>query len=440
MNTSGATATSGNGLVLRGRIVSADLDVADGIIAVAGGVITFAGPASGFPGESGPARPDRILLPGLVDLHCHGALGADFADGSAEGATAAARYLHSRGTTTLLASVVTGPPAQTLRNLEVLRQLAADGLIAGSHLEGPFLSSGQCGAHDPALLLEPDLDLLAAMMTAAGPTLESMTLAAELPGMAGVVELLTRHGVIPSLGHTAADNTVAAEFLKQAAAGLAEFAGLAGAAASMGGAGVLGSAGSAELFGLGDPAGSAPPSGRLRPTVTHLFNAMPSLHHRSPGPVSASLGAARAGEAVVELIADGVHLAPETVKLVFDLVGARNIALVTDSMAATGLQDGQYKLGPLAVTVQQGVARVDTTGAIAGGTSTLLDVVRSTVAAGIPLQDAVTAATVVPADVLGVSAHVGGLRPAMAADVLVVDPDLTLAGVLRRGKWVTQLQ
>ncbi len=143
---------------------------------------------------------------------------------------------------------------------------------------------------------------------------------------------------------------------------------------------------------------------------------------------------------MVELIADGVHLAPETVKLVFDLVGARNIALVTDSMAATGLQDGQYKLGPLAVTVQQGVARVDTTGAIAGGTSTLLDVVRSTVAAGIPLQDAVTAATAVPADVLGVSAHVGGLRPGMAADVLVVDPDLTLAGVLRRGKWVTQLQ
>lgn len=410
MNTSGATATSGNGLVLRGRIVSADLDVADGIIAVAGGVITFAGPASGFPGESGPARPDRILLPGLVDLHCHGALGADFADGSAEGATAAARYLHSRGTTTLLASVVTGPPAQTLRNLEVLRQLAADGLIAGSHLEGPFLSSGQCGAHDPALLLEPDLDLLAAMMAAAGPTLASMTLAAELPGMAGVVELLTRHGVIPSLGHTAADNTVAAAFMAQAAAGLAEFAGSAGAAS------------------------------RLRPTVTHLFNAMPSLHHRSPGPVSASLGAARAGEAVVELIADGVHLAPETVKLVFDLVGARNIALVTDSMAATGLQDGQYKLGPLAVTVQQGVARVDTTGAIAGGTSTLLDVVRSTVAAGIPLQDAVTAATAVPADVLGVSAHAGGLRSGMAADVLVVDPDLTLAGVLRRGKWVTQLQ
>ena len=187
-------------------------------------------------------------------------------------------------------------------------------------------------------------------------------------------------------------------------------------------------------------AGPANPTGRLRPTVTHLFNAMPSLHHRSPGPVSASLSAARAGNAVVELIADGVHLAPETVKLVFDLVGAENIALVTDSMAATGLQDGQYRLGSLAVTVDQGVARVDSTGAIAGGTSTLLDVVRTTVAAGVPLQDAVLAASGVPAEVLGLSSQAGDLRAGMPADVVVVDADLNLAGVLRRGEWVTSLE
>lgn len=140
---------------------------------------------------------------------------------------------------------------------------------------------------------------------------------------------------------------------------------------------------------------------------------------------------------MVELIADGVHVAPETVQLVFALVGADNIALVTDSMAATGLDDGQYRLGSLSVTVDQGVARVDATGAIAGGTSTLLEVLRTTVAAGVSLRDAVTSASAVPASVLGLSAQAGDLRPAMPADVLVLDQDLKLARVLRKGAWVT---
>lgn len=398
-----------NALVLRGRIVTAALEVADGVVAVDGGMVTFAGPASDFPGNPGPTRSDRILLPGLVDLHCHGAKGSDFAEGSETGAEAAARYLHTRGTTTLLASVVTGPQEQTLRTLRVLRSLTEQGLIAGSHLEGPFISSGQCGAHDPELLLAPDLDLAASMLEAAGPSLRSVTLAAELPGAGKLVDLLICHGVIPSLGHTAATSAVADEFLAQAADGLA----LAGS--------------------------SAKAKQHRRPTVTHLFNAMPGLHHRSPGPVSASLAAARAGKAVVELIADGVHLAPETVKLVFELVGAENIALVTDSMAATGLQDGAYRLGPLAVTVREGVARVDASGAIAGGTATLLDVVRTTVSAGVPLQHAVMSATVVPANVLGISDHVGDLRVGMPADILVVDDNLNLDRVFRRGEELTAL-
>lgn len=392
---------------LRGRIVSASLTVADGIIAVADGVITFAGPASDFTGEAGPAHPDRILLPGLVDLHCHGAVGSDFAEGSAAGSTAAAKYLHSRGTTTLLASVVTGPAEQTLRSLHVLRDLADRGVIAGSHLEGPFLSSHQCGAHEPSLLRAPDLDYTTSLLAAAGTSLASMTVAAELPGTDGLVDLLTEHGVIPSLGHTAAETEKASAFLARAAAGLA----------------------------TGSPAGQD----RAKPTVTHLFNAMPSLHHRAPGPVAASLDAARAGEAVVELIADGVHLAPQTVKLVFDLVGAQNIVLVTDSMAATGLQDGQYMLGPLGVTVDQGVARLDTTGAIAGGTATLLDVVRSAVSAGVSLADAVLSATSVPASVLGLAKTAGDLRAGMPADVVITTPDLVLEGVLRRGEWVAEL-
>lgn len=396
----------GSELILRGRLVSATMDVADGLVAVDGGRVTYAGPASQFPGQGWPGEPQprRILLPGLVDLHCHGAHGSDFSEGSAAGGRSAARYLHSRGTTTLLASLVTAAPADLLRNVKVLRALAEEGLVAGTHLEGPFLSAGQCGAHDPGLLLEPDAALMARLLEAAGASLVSMTLAAELPGASTLVDLLTARGIIPSLGHTAADSQTASAFLERAAEGLAV------------------------------PANT---TGRIRPTVTHLFNAMPSLHHRSPGPVSASLGAAHAGNAVVELIADGVHLAPETVKMVFELVGAENIALVTDSMAATGLHDGQYRLGTLAVTVDGGVARTDGNGAIAGGTATMLDVLRSTVAAGVTLQEATTAATAVPASVLGFSAQAGDLREGMPADVVVVDRDLRLEGVLRRGEWVT---
>lgn len=404
-------------IVLRGHILSASMDVEDGLVAVNGGRITYAGPSSGFPGEISPAArpgddggaPGRLLLPGLVDLHCHGAYGSDFSDGSVEGARAAVRYLHSRGSTTLLASLVTATRAELLRNLQALRTVTEDGLIAGSHLEGPFLSAGQCGAHNPALLLKPDTGILSELLEAAGPTLASMTLAAELPGAPDVADILAARGVIPSLGHTAADHQSAAMFLERAAAGLSKASPVAG-------------------------------SRGHRPTVTHLFNAMPAVHHRSPGPVSACLSTARAGNAVVELIADGVHLAPEMVKTVFELVGADNIALVTDSMAATGLQDGQYKLGTVAVTVDGGVARVDGTGAIAGGTATLLDVVRSTVAAGVSLRDAVTSASSVPAAVLGLTRQAGDLRAGMPADIVVVSSDLDLAGVLRRGEWVAELQ
>jgi N-acetylglucosamine-6-phosphate deacetylase len=395
----------GKELFLRGRIVTASLDIADGVVAADGGLVTFAGPAQDFPGVLPPDAPGgRILVPGLVDVHCHGAYGSVFSEGDPDGAERAARYLHSRGTTTLLASLVTGEPGDLVRNLEILRELAGLGLIAGSHLEGPFLSGQQCGAHDPVLLLEPDPEVVARMLAAAGPTLASMTLAAELPGASELAAQLAARGIIPSLGHTAADHATAAAFLARAAAAL-------------------------------DSAGNS--TGRNRPTVTHLFNAMPPLHHRSPGPVSASLSAAKAGQAVVELIADGVHLAPETVKLVFDLVGPHNITLVTDSMAATGLEDGQYRLGSLSVTVAGGVARVDATGAIAGGTSTLLDVIRSCVAAGVPLRDAVTSASAVPASLLGLSAHAGDLRAGMQADVVVLDQDLNLKAVLRSGEWVT---
>lgn len=397
--------------ILAGTIVSDGAVVPDALLAVDGDRIAYAGPRSGFGHqESGFADVEHtrlpkgsLMLPGLVDLHCHGANGGDFPRAEEASVRQAIDFLHRAGTTTLLASLVTAPPAALLAGVKLFSRLTAEGLVAGIHLEGPFLSAARCGAHDPGHLLEPDPGLVAELLAAAGGHLATMTYAPELPGAAELLDLLTFHGVVPSLGHTAADDATTAASLTAAREG---------------------------LTGMRSD-GRSPV-----PTVTHLFNGMPPLHHRSPGPVTACLRLAAAGQAVVELIADGTHLAPETVLTVFRLVGRPNIALVTDSMAATGLPDGKYSLGPSSLTVADGVATLDGSGTIAGGTATLLDVVRRTTAAGVRLQDAVYSATAVPAAVLGLSNEVGGLRSGLRADAVIVGSGLELSGVLRKGTWL----
>jgi N-acetylglucosamine-6-phosphate deacetylase len=398
-------------LTLRGRIVSDGIVQEDGLVAVEDDRIEYAGPAADFDaaafgGEPVPVPDGALLLPGLVDLHCHGADGVDFPGADEEQARRAVAFLHGRGTTTLLASLVTASRDDLLRGVGLFSQLDDEGLVAGVHAEGPFLSHARCGAQNPDFLLEPDVDFAMELIEASEGSLATMTYAPELPGAADLVDLLTAHGVTPSLGHTACDDATAEASLEQARDGLT-------AAGFDGAEGV--------------------------PTVTHLFNGMPPLHHRSPGPVAACLRAAAAGAAVVELVADGVHLAPATVRTVFELVGSANIALVTDSMAAAGLSDGHYMLGPSPVTVAGGVATLDANGSIAGGTATLLEVVARTAAAGVPLADAVLSATAVPAAVLGRSDEFGSLRRGLRADIVATDADLGLAAVVRAGAVLTSV-
>jgi N-acetylglucosamine-6-phosphate deacetylase len=274
----------------------------------------------------------------------------------------------------------------------------ATGELAGVHLEGPFLAAARCGAQDPAALLPGDPDLLRRLLAAGAGSVVSMTLAPETRAAAELIAVLRLSGVLPSFGHTDADAASTTAAIRAAAAG-----------------------------------------GRL--SATHLFNGMPPLLSRAPGPVAACLAAAARGELVLELVGDGVHLAPETVATVFDLVGADAVALTTDAMAAAGMPDGSYRLGALPVVVAGGVARLaradGAAGAIAGGTSRLVDVLRRTVRdAGVDLATAVTAATRTPARLLGCDGEVGELTAGRRADVLVTDPALVPTAVLRAGRWV----
>jgi N-acetylglucosamine-6-phosphate deacetylase len=171
--------------------------------------------------------------------------------------------------------------------------------------------------------------------------------------------------------------------------------------------------------------------------VTHVFNGMPPLHHRAPGPVAACLAQAARGEAVLEVVGDGVHLAAETVRMLFDLVGPESICLVTDAMAASGMPDGRYTLGGQDVVVDARTARLADGGSIAGGVATMLDVVRWCVTeVGLPLVDVVTAASATPAGTLGLTGA-GSLAAGRPADVLLVDDGLRLTRVMRRGSWLT---
>ena len=351
----------------------------EGWVLLRDGVVTDAGTGPG------PAADTVVtgahVVPGLVDLHCHGGGGAQFG-GTGDAAVRAARTVaavhRAHGTTTLVASLVTRPVAELAGTLDALSDLVADGVLAGVHLEGPWLSPRHRGAHAPGLLLEPepgDLDRLLRR-----GLVSVVTIAPELRGGLAAVERVAGSGAIAAIGHTDAD---------------------------------------AELTRRAVDAGA-----RL---ATHLFNAMPPVHHREPGPVLALLADERVG---VELIADGVHLHPLTVAHAARSAGPRRTVLVTDAMAAAGSRDGRHRLGDLEVDVVDGVARLAGDGAIAGSTLTLDRALRFAVTtAGLDLDTALAAVTTVPARLLGRD-DVGHLDVGARGGAVVLDEALEVLHVL----------
>jgi N-acetylglucosamine-6-phosphate deacetylase len=331
------------------------------------------------------------VVPGFVDMHVHGGGGASYtdadgiADGITDGISKAAGFHRRHGTTTTLASLVTAAPAELIGGVRALAAATETGTIAGIHLEGPWLSRSRCGAHDPALMRDPDPAEIDALLAAGGGAIRMVTLAPELPGAAEAIRRFRDAGVVVAVGHTEATYEQA---IRAIAAG-----------ATVG---------------------------------THLFNAMPPLHHREPGPALALL---QDPTVTVELIADGVHVHPDLVRAVTRAVGAGRVALVTDAIAAAGCGDGAFRLGAVPVDVVSGVARVRGTATIAGSTATMDRLFRAVGGGDAALAAAVQMTSATPARVLGFE-RVGALRAGYDANLVVLDRDLRVAAVMLRGDWV----
>jgi N-acetylglucosamine-6-phosphate deacetylase len=386
----------GRRLLTGGRVVTPEGVLSPGWIRLAGNLIDAIGP--GEPAAQLPLGLPVIdlrghwVLPGFVDMHVHGGGGVSFTEGPADDARRAAGFHRRHGSTTIVASLVTAPLARLEARAAMLAGLAAEGVIAGIHLEGPFLSAARCGAQDPRHMIPPDVAAFARLRTAAAGHLRVITIAPELPDAAGLIEAAAQAGVTAAVGHTDA---------------------------------------TADITSAAVDAGAT--------HATHLFNGMRPLHHREPGPVGALLDR---DEVTCEVIADGVHLHDTAVRLAARAAGPGRLVLVTDAMAAAGMPDGRYRLGSIHVEVAGGVARLvgeggpGTAGAIAGSTATMADVVRHAIAAGLPVTEVAAAASTTPARVLGLGGRTGALRPGLDADLVVCDEEFRLAAVMRHGKWL----
>ncbi len=329
------------------------------------------------------------IVPGFVDIHNHGGGGASFTSGTVDDVLKGVRTHHEHGTTTLVASTVTGEMDFLAQRAGLLSELVEQGDLAGIHFEGPFISPCRKGAHSEALLRDPDPSEVRKLIDAARGMARMVTLATELPGGIDSVRLLAEHGVIAAVGHTDATYEQTVEAIEAGAT-----------------------------------------------VATHLFNAMPVLGHRAPGPIAALLEDERV---TVELINDGTHLHPAALELAFHRAGAGRVAFITDAMDAAGFGDGQYQLGPLAVEVKEGVARLVEGGSIAGSTLTLDTAFRRAVTIDrLPVQDVVRAISANPAKLLGAYDRVGSLEPGKDADLVVLDAEFALKGVMRKGAWVVE--
>ena len=328
------------------------------------------------------------VIPGLTDLHFHGCMGRDFSDAEPDGLEIMARYELSRGVTQICPAGMTLTEEQLTRVCQVAaahRDANKPGAeLCGVNLEGPFLSMAKKGAQNGEWLHAPDVDMFRRLMAASKGLVKLVSIAPEEPGAMEFIEAVEGE-VTVSIAHTTADYDTAM-----------------------------------EAFRLGAR------------QVTHLFNAMPPFSHRAPGVVGAALDTPLCN---VELICDGVHIHPSVVRAVFKMFGAKRVILISDTMRAAGMPDGDYTLGGQAVKVKGKYATLED-GTLAGSVTDLMNCMRTAVSFGIPLADAVRAAAVNPAKAIGIFSRAGSLEPGKRANVVVLDENLELKDVFFRGELV----
>jgi N-acetylglucosamine-6-phosphate deacetylase len=343
---------------------------------------------------TGPA-PDGVieqlvggwLVPGYLDIHCHGGNAADFGSADPAQLSQASTFHLRHGSTGVLASLVTAPVSALCHQLAVAADVisSGDSSIVGVHLEGPFLSRRRCGAQNPDHLILPNVEDFTKLVDASRGTLTMMTIAPELPGAIEVIAACVAAGVVAAVGHTDAT-------YEQSAAAF--------------------------------DAGAT--------VATHLFNGMRPIHHREPGPVLAALDAG----AGCEVINDGIHVHPSVLRLVADRDPSQ-LVLITDAISATGIGDGAYELGGQHVTVSGRQARLSTNGSLAGSTVTMDEAVRSAVTeAGLPIEVAVAAASSNPARLTGMAGVRGSIAAGLVADLIHLDADLRPVRIMRNGGWL----
>jgi N-acetylglucosamine-6-phosphate deacetylase len=342
-----------------------------GDVEIADGLVA----AYGLAGPNGSG----VAVPGFIDLQVNGFAGVDLMCADSEGYRRAGEALLETGVTSYLPTFISAPEEDLLAALGHVPSETHGARILGVHLEGPFLSKHRLGIHPPAARRDPDTTLLERLL-GAGPV-RMMTLAPELPGADELIDRLLIAGVAVSCGHTDATAPEAARAFDRGAR-----------------------------------------------TVTHLFNAMRPFRHRDPGLAGAALARE---DVIVQIILDGVHLAEETARVVCQSAPGR-VALVTDAVAAAGMGDGFYFLGGSEIEVRNGVAR-SLDDILAGSSLTLIEAVRNLHGLGIPLSQAVAAATAVPARVLGAS-DLGRLDVGLPADLVVLDDNLEIERVCVGGE------
>ena len=368
-----------------GAFIDADVVVEGGRIAA----LEPAGTPETAGGEGDVLSVDGCYaVPGFVDIHFHGCMGADLCDAEPEALKEIARYEASRGVTSICPATMTYPEDR----LSSIARIAAafepaedEASLVGINMEGPFISPDKIGAQNPAYVQRCDAGMLRRVQEEAGGLVKLVDIAPEEPGAMEFVREVADE-VRVSLAHTCTDYETAREAFAQGAR-----------------------------------------------HMTHLYNAMPGLHHRKPGPIAAAW---EAPEATVELICDGVHVHEAMARLTFGLFGEDRICLISDSMRATGLEDGTYDLGGQDVTVRGNVATL-ADGTIAGSVTDLAACVQHAVTAmNIPLEQALTAATITPAKAIGIDSERGSLAAGKTADIVVLDASLNVKHVILRGKQI----